>query len=75
MGDKKDFCWQKYHPLPIVLIERANNCLEEKQFAETCVFEASYIVTVEKRARFYQQRQPINQETAQQCWRASREGF
>lgn len=74
-GNKRDFYSQKYHPLSKVLIERANHCLEEKQFAEMCVSEAFYIVITEKRARFHQERQTINHETAQQCWRVSRERF
>lgn len=43
----------KYHPLQVVLIERANNCLEGKQFAEMCVSEAFYIVIMDKKARIY----------------------
>lgn len=50
---KETFVLRNYHPLQIVLIERANNCLEEKQFAEMSVFEAFYTVIMEKRARFY----------------------
>ena len=36
-----------------MLMERATNCLEEKQFAEMSVFEAFYTVIMEERARFY----------------------
>lgn len=43
----------KYHPLQIVLIERANNCLEGKQFAEMCASEAFYIVIMDKKVRIY----------------------
>ena len=50
---KKTFVFSKYHPVWIVLIERATNCLEEKQFAEMSVFEALYTVIMEKRARLY----------------------
>lgn len=43
----------KYHPLQIVLIKRANNCLEGKQSAEMCVSEAFYTVIMGKKARAY----------------------
>lgn len=43
----------KYHPLQIVLTERANNCLEGKQFAEMCASEAFYIVIMDKKVRIY----------------------
>lgn len=74
-GNKREVDSQKYYPLSIVLIERANHCLEEKQFAEMCVSEVFYIVIMEKRARCHQERQTINHETAQQCWHVSRERF
>lgn len=35
---KETFVLSKYHPLWLVLIERANARLEEKQFAEMSVF-------------------------------------
>lgn len=50
---KETFVLRKYHPVWIALIERANNCLEEKQFAEMSVFQAFYTVIMEKRAGFY----------------------
>lgn len=50
---KKTFVFSEYHPVRVMLMERATNCLEEKQFAEMSVFEAFYTVIMEERARFY----------------------
>lgn len=36
-----------------MLIRRTNNCHEEKQFAEMCVSEAFYIITMGKKVRPY----------------------
>lgn len=52
----------KYHPRQTGLIDRANNCLEGKQFAEMCVSEAFYNVMMDKRL------ESIRRKTTSKPW-------